>query len=261
MESDRRILLETAQHMIVRFIATTPVGEGLRLIGGFRHRLLDGSCRTSLDIDYHWDGDLEKKRDEILAALGKKLIGELERQLDHEATVAAPMGPDADSPLVKTALISLFRPHVPARRIEIPIDVTRIACLDPPVVRTAGGTVYLTVSDADMAESKMLALCQRVYVQQRDILDLFLFQDALGAEARMRLNEKLRAFAVKPGDVMERLDGLRRNLSVHARGVDAIIDQQVDTPSARHLMQAGGGMMICKAVFDLMADLLHAAGG
>lgn len=42
-------------------------------------------------------------------------------------------------------------------RIEIPIDIIRIECLDPPTVRTADGIVYRTVSNADMIESKVLA--------------------------------------------------------------------------------------------------------
>lgn len=50
---------EIIQKMIARTVATHPAGRNLMLIGGFRYRLLDSSVRTSNDIDYHRDGDLQ----------------------------------------------------------------------------------------------------------------------------------------------------------------------------------------------------------
>ena len=48
------------QRVIARLVATNPAGVNLLLIGGFRYRLLDNSQRFSVDIDYHWEGNLTK---------------------------------------------------------------------------------------------------------------------------------------------------------------------------------------------------------
>jgi hypothetical protein len=45
MESRRREQIEQLQIEVARLVATSPAGERLRLIGGFRYRLLDRSCR------------------------------------------------------------------------------------------------------------------------------------------------------------------------------------------------------------------------
>lgn len=248
--------LEALQRMVARLVATSPAGEGLRLVGGMRYRLLDGSCRTSLDIDYHWDGDLEAKRDEILALFEKKLLPEVRRRLGHDGAAEPLMGPDADSPSVKTIALWACRLDVPGSRIELPVDVTRIACLDPPVARTIGGTVYLTASDADMAESKVIALVERVFTQDRDLLDLFLFQSALPPDARTRLKKKLSRLAVAGKGVEKRLEALRAGAGVRARGVDRIIEEQVDGPAAANLKAAGGGKVICATVLALLRKLL-----
>jgi hypothetical protein len=55
------------QRVIGRLVAISPAGVNLLLIGGFRYRLLDNSQRFSMDIDYHWGGDLEAKQGELLA--------------------------------------------------------------------------------------------------------------------------------------------------------------------------------------------------
>ena len=46
------------QRVVASLIASSPAGVNLLLIGGFRYRLLDNSQRFSVDIDYHWGGDL-----------------------------------------------------------------------------------------------------------------------------------------------------------------------------------------------------------
>ncbi|MBI4603362.1 MAG: hypothetical protein HY721_15530, partial [Planctomycetes bacterium] len=217
--------------------------------------------RTSLDIDYHWDGDLETKRDEILGLLRKKLLPEVKRRMGYDGTAEPLVGPDADSPLVKAITFAAFRRDLPGSRIELPVDITRIVCLDPPVARTAGGTVYLTASDADMAESKVIALLQRVFVQDRDLLDLFLFQGALPPDVGPRLKEKLSTLSVAQRDVDERLASLRQNAGVHARGVDGIIRQQVDEPAAANLRKAGGGKAICETVLGILEDVVARARG
>jgi len=249
-------VLEPVQRMVARLVATSPAGEGLRLVGGLRYRLLDGSCRVSRGIDYHWDGDLVKKRDELLKVLRKKLLPEVKRCLGYDGTADPLVGPDADSHKVKTVSLSVYKLDVSGSRIELPVDVTRIVCLDPPVARTAGGTVYLTASDADMAESKVIALLERTFVQDRDLLDLFLFQDELPPDASARLHKKLSLLSVEPADAKERLDRMRKSAVVHARGVDRIIREQVDGPAAVNLEKAGGGKVVCEAVLTLLERLL-----
>jgi hypothetical protein len=60
MQSERLAFIEQLQRLIAGIVATSPAGHKLSLIGGFRYRLMSRSCRTSADIDYHWDGDLEQ---------------------------------------------------------------------------------------------------------------------------------------------------------------------------------------------------------
>lgn len=259
MEARPGSLTEALQELVARLVATSPVGEGLRLVGGLRYRLLDGSCRSSVDIDYHWEGDLERKRDEILGVVRKKLLPEVKRRLGYDGRAEPLAGPDADSPTVKTIVLAFFQLERPGSRIELPVEITRIACLDPPVVRTVRGTVYLTASDADLVESKVIALLQRVFVQDRDILDLFLFRDALLPEAGARLERKLSMLSIERESVERRLLALREHLDVSARGVDAVIREQVDGPAAENLRLAGGGRMVAETVIRLVGNLLGEA--
>ncbi len=248
--------LETVLGLVARLVATSPAGEGLRLVGGFRYRLLDGSCRSSLDLDYHSDGDLEEKRDALVALFRKKLLPEVKRQLGYDASAERATGPGDDSPSVKTVELAAFRTHAAGSRIEVPVDVTRVACLDPPAVRTVRGTVYLTASDADMAESKVVALLQRAFAQDRDLLDLFLFREALPADAPARLKKKLAKLSISRRQVTAQLRALRDDADLRARGIDRIIREQVDRPAASHLEASGGGRMVFGAVISLLEDLL-----
>lgn len=61
MRKDRVIVVEDILRSVAKLIATSPAGHKLRVIGGFRHRLLNNSCRTSLDLDldYHWDDQID----------------------------------------------------------------------------------------------------------------------------------------------------------------------------------------------------------
>lgn len=68
------------------------------LIGGFRYRLLDHSPRFSVDIDYHWGGDLEAKQRELLGLCRRVILGQVRRELGYEGSASARTGPDADSP-------------------------------------------------------------------------------------------------------------------------------------------------------------------
>ena len=256
MESSARGTAEKIEECAARLIATSPAGHRLCLVGGYRYRLLDRSARLSLDIDYHWVGDLAEKQEEIQALLRRKLLPEIESRLGLAGTVERATGPDADSPSVKTVEVAFFRTEVPRTRIELPIDITRIPCLDPPAARTAGGTVYLTVSDGDMVESKVIALFDRIFVSQRDMVDLFLFRDSLLPDSRARIERKLALRSLSRKSLERSLAKMRANLEVHARAVDRILEDQVDAPVAENLKLAGGGRMICEAVSSLLERLL-----
>ena len=62
MENTAVSIVERIQALAAKTLATQPAGHQLHLIGGFRYRLLDASCRASVDIDYHWEGDLDSWR-------------------------------------------------------------------------------------------------------------------------------------------------------------------------------------------------------
>lgn len=251
---------EEIQRLATGLIATSPAGHRLRLIGGFRYRLLNQSCRTSLDIDYHWDGDLDGKQMEIMELLRAKLLPEVERRLAYDGDVRKATGPDADSPFVKTVTMAFHRTGEAGDRIEIPVQITNIACMDPPVVRTAAGTVYLTASDADMIESKVIALFNRTFLAERDIVDLFLFQDGFVADSARRLKAKLAGLHITPESVADRYARLRANRVIHMRAIDAIIKDQIDAAVAANLKASGGGGMVFDAVVAMLKDRLRIVG-
>jgi len=135
MQIERTRLIEEIQRLTVGLIAINPAGHKLCLIGGSRYRLLNRSCRTSLDIDYHWDGDLESKLTEIMEFLRAKILPEVKRRFGFDGDVRKATGPDADSPCVKTVAMAFYRTGEAGERIELPVKITNIPCLDAPVVR------------------------------------------------------------------------------------------------------------------------------
>jgi len=153
---------ERIQGMAAEILATHPVGHRLCLIGGYRYRLLDASPRASVDIDYHWEGDLAAKQGEIAAVLRGRLLPEVKRRLAYEGDVRPADSPAAASPAVRVIKAAFYRSAERGSRIEIPFEVTRIPCLDAPIVRTISGTVFLTVSDADMVEGKAESVIRRI---------------------------------------------------------------------------------------------------
>jgi hypothetical protein len=248
--------VEGMQKLVAGLIAVSPAGHRLCLIGGFRYRLLSQSCRTSLDIDYHWEGSLDDKQRELVDLLKSKLLPEVKRRFGYDGTVCPAAGPDAESPCVRTVLVAFYRLEPVADRIELPVEITRIICLDPPVVRTVAGTVYLTASDADMVESKVIALFNRGFLQARDILDLFLFQDSFVPDSAQRLRSKFDMLPISPSVLADRCARLRVNRVVHVRAIARIIDDQVDAAVAANLKAAGGGNMIFDAVVALLTSKL-----
>ena len=159
MPSDRQSLLEHIQRMAAAVVATHPVGSGLCLVGGFRYRLLDRAARRSVDIDYHWCGDLDTKQRELADLFGRRLLPDVRRRFGLDGSVrASPI----ESPAAAVVELAFWSIGTDLGRLEIPIDVIRLECLDPPTVRTADGILYRTASNADMLEAKVLAVgCRR----------------------------------------------------------------------------------------------------
>ena len=238
---------EAVQRMVARIVANNPAGRNLALIGGFRYRFLDGSVRASDDVDYHWSGDLGEKQAELIALFKRVLLPQARRQLGYDGNAAAKFGPDGESPIVRVVDLAFWKEDVPNSRIEIPVEVTRICCADPVDVRTADGTLYATPSDADMIESKVIAVLNRVFLRHRDIVDVFLFHNHLAPDSPERLAVKLRTLDTTQTSVDERISDLHEHGDYHAKAIQAVIDTQLDPGAAAQLNDAGGGSMVLAA--------------
>lgn len=252
MPADRTAEEEAIQRLVAQTVARHPPGLHLVLIGGFRYRVLNESVRRSLDIDYHWSGDLDLKQTELIHLFQRVLLPEVRRAFGHDGLVAAHRGPGAESPALRIVDLAFWKEGVPYSRIEVPVEITRIACADPLTIRTAGGTIYPTVSDADMIESKVIALIHRIVLQHRDLVDLFLFQSHFLASSAARLKEKFKTTGITHGMVEERLADLKENPGYHARAIQEIIETQLEPVAAAHINAAGGGSMILVAACEIL---------
>jgi hypothetical protein len=244
-------LFEKLQQLIARIIATNAPGEGLLLVGGFRYRLLDNSVRRSLDIDYHWGGDLKAKQKSLASLFERRLLPDIKRNFGFEGTVSKASELD-ESHIVKTVELAFFKTDVPHSRIEIPVDLTVISCLDRPVTRTISGTVFLTASDADMVESKILSLVLRSDIKQRDLLDLFLFKNSLAPDCAIRLQRKMQILNILPDVWVKLVENLRKNRTVHIKALDTILNTQVDSAARRAIKITGGAESIFETTLAIV---------
>lgn len=258
MPDDRLFLTEQIQRMAAALVATHPAGAGLCLIGGFRYRLLDRGARFSVDIDYHWIGDLATKQQELVNLFQRRLLSDVRRRLNLDGSVAAGRG---DSPVATVVDLAFWRLGSNVGRIEIPIDILRLECTDPPTVRTTDGVVYRTTSNADMLESKVIAVVGRTFLEHRDLVDLYLFESQAAPDAAARLSVKLATLGIQPDTVARRLEDLGDPKAVHVAAVDRIIREQVDSEAAEALLRAGGGAIVVPAVHALLDRLLSPPQG
>lgn len=256
MNDDQTVVVEQIQRMIVALVATNPAGQGLSLIGGFRYRFLDGGVRRSMDVDYHWDGDLEEKQAQLVKLFRRRLIPDVRRRLKHEGSASPAQGPDADSMFVKIIDLAFWREGVGYGRIEIPVDITRIPCLDPPAMRTTDGVVYRTASNTDMIEGKVLALFSRTVMAHRDIVDVFLFANHLAANSPERIRKKLAILQVKAEEIQRRLADFETHRAYHIRAIDDVVSGQMDSEAAMNIQTAGGGAAVLDALLTTIKDQL-----
>ena len=229
------------QRVVAKLIATGPAGVKLLLIGGFRYRLLDNSQRFSVDIDYHWDGDILQKQQELLTYCKRIVLKEVKRLFGYEGAASSRKGPDAESP--NAAFIDL-RFWNARRAIEIPIEITRIVRLDPPTIRTANGTVHPTASDADLIEAKILAVLNRLNLQHRDFVDIFLYGDCLRPDSSERMRQKISALGINAEAIRKRLGDLEQNARYHATAIQKVIDTQIEPSVAQQMNFGGGGQTV-----------------
>ena len=241
-------VVNAIQKAIVRLVATSPAGHNLILIGGFRFRFLDESVRTSRDIDYHWEGELAEKQQELVTLFRKRLLPGLRRQFGFDGSADPAIGPDADSPAVRIVNVAVWKEGVPYSRIEIPVEVTQVSHTDKMEVRTVDGVVYPTLSDADLVESKIIAVFRRNTMAHRDLVDLFLFGNKFVLDSPKRLAKKFKGTGVTSVVTRERLDDLDRHAAYHAKTIQTVIDTQLDPEAAKNINAAGGGAMILSSV-------------
>ena len=252
MIAEKQKEVEAIQKVIARHIATHPVGRNLALIGGFRYRLLNDSVRISDDIDYHWGGDLKEKQRGLINSFRRVLLSEVLRLLGYSGSVNARTGPDSDSPAVQVVDLSFWKDDVPYSRIEIPVEVTCIACEDPVEVRTSGGTIYATASEGDMIESKVIAIFGRMTLKHRDIVDVFLFQDSFRSDSAQRLKMKLYALKMNDNVIGKKMRDFRKYSNYHAKATQEVIDTQLDPEAAAQLNDSGGGKMVLDTVINIL---------
>ena len=248
------IAADRLQRRVANSIARSPAGVNLLLIGGFRYRLLDKSQRFSVDIDYHWDGDLEEKQRELLSLCRRVILGQVRRELGYEGAASVRTGPDADSANAKFIDLRFWKDDL---QLDIPLELTQIVCLDPATIRTAGGTVYATPSDADLIESKILAVLNRLFLQHRDLLDVFLYGDTLQSDSPARIKQKLAKLKLPRQSVARRMKDLQDHQQYHARAIQKVIDEQVETTLAQQMNAGGGGRTVLDSV---MSALMRACG-
>jgi hypothetical protein len=248
MDKQKKNVLESMQKTIAKLIATNPAGHGLCLIGGLRFRLLDSSVRLSMDIDYHWDGDPDKKQTELIRIFKGKLMPLIKRQFGYQANVLAASGPEAESPMVRIVNLAFWLPGTEYSRIEIPVEITRISCKDAHTVRTADGTIYPTPSDLDVIESKIISVFNRTVLQHRDLVDIFLFSNQLAQESPARLKDKFTSIQLKYSAIVKRLNDLETNAVYHTRAIQSVIAGQVDPDAAANLQSGGGAELVYHSV-------------
>ncbi|MDP8215637.1 MAG: hypothetical protein P9M10_10685 [Candidatus Euphemobacter frigidus] len=256
MKTSNYIVLEEIQQLIVKTLATNPAGRNLFLIGGFRYRFLDGSVRRSVDIDYHWKKDLVEKQEEIISLFKRNLLPEVKRRFSLDGDVSSGRHMEDESDQVKTVELAFYRLGSQFSRIEISVDITVADNLDPPEVRTADGVIYPTLSDADLVENKVIAIINRVIIQARDILDIFLFQSSFLPESPQRITEKLKHLSVKPDFAKQRLEKIEGNRLIYVNALKKIIEEQVESSAAENLRAAGGAPIAFDQVLNILKRVL-----
>lgn len=257
MNENSENVIEDIQRMIVKTLATNPEGRNLHLIGGYRFRLFDNSPRISKDIDYHSSEDLEEKRNKVISLFKQKLLPQVKEKFRYDGSVAPAQGPDSDTPLVKTINLAFYIKDFAYSRIEIPVDILTIETLDEPIPRTADGVVFLTRTDQDIIESKVIAVLNSTFVRGRDIVDIFLFEDKLAPDSAERIAKKLTHLGMDSFMITKQIQRLIDAGKVHTRGISEIIETQLDPQAADNINRGGGANAVFDHVMTILTDKLN----
>lgn len=251
--------IEAIQRVIVPLVARHPAGVGLRLIGGSRFYLLDRSSRFSRDLDYDTSEELAVKQAAVLRVLQTKLVPDLAERFGVETLVAPLEGKDA-SPSVHELQVA-FRPEGWERPVVVSVQILSIVSLDGQENRLFEGTMVPTVSDADLVESKVIAIFNRIHLAHRDLVDLFLFQHGLRPDSAGRMQAKLARLGIGADLVARQLADFREHPDFHAKGIGQIVREEVEPIQARRLEESGGGRAILEAVRAILEHRLRLGGG
>jgi hypothetical protein len=247
-------MLENIQAAIVKLLATNPEGKGLHLIGGFRLRIADDSPRVSMDVDYHTEEDFEGKQKDLISLFKRELLPLVKDLYGYEGTVLEAYGPDAETDLVKTVMLSFFVKDFDYSRIEIPVDITRIEVFDEPEPRTINSDVCMTRSDCDIIESKVIALVSSVFVRDRDMVDIFLYESFLAKDSSARIAKKLANLSIDQATLSKRIQKLISLRKVRIDGVQRVIDEQLEKVSADTIADGGGATAVYERVMTILRD-------
>jgi hypothetical protein len=248
---------EAMQKATATLVARSAAGVGLSLIGGYRYRLLDSSPRVSSDIDYHCPGDLDAMRSRLVALFARELVPAVRRKFGYDGDARALDHPGMEAGDTRVVELAFYRPDGSGTRIVIPVEITRVVCMDGPVSRTTNGTVFLTTSDQDTIENKVVALLSRTFIQARDLVDVFLFSDRLGVDSPARVKEKLRRVSQSQASVCARLDDFRNSADYHAKNISAVMNEQLEPAARENIERGGGARNVLKRVADILEERLE----
>jgi hypothetical protein len=245
-------LVEKAERIIVRMLATNPAGHNLYLIGSFRYRFLDGSIRFSSGVDFYWEDDLTEKQAELLSFFQRQIVPEVSHRLGYQGRL---LQIDVrDEGLSPTRVIALMLSDSKGLQadIVIPITLTRVVCLDSPAIRTMEGVVYPTISDADMIETTVLSLFHRKTIDEQDLFDLFFFERMLVPHCAQRIVEKMVRTSLPASLVKERYLSIVAARETHLSAIQEIIDAQLDPLTLVPVKDINAPM-----VFERVCDILQ----
>jgi len=98
----------------------------------------------------------------------------------------------------------------------------------------------------------------RVYLQDRDLLDLYLFRDFLLPESAKRLQQKMEMLHIHPDELSNLIGSLQKKRSVHLKNLDKIIDERVDKNMQSVIRMTGEGVV---SIFNSVLEILNSLNG
>lgn len=251
------------QHLMVRSLArSSSVGAGLLLVGGSHYSVLKESSRISRELDYRTEGDLTAQRARVLCAIRERVIPDLKRRYGVDA-IAGESDDKEPSPFVRSLQVAFNAPGLP-KPVVVGVDcvdINLIPLADEATYVVLDGTIIPTISDADMVESKILSIFNRVFLEYRDIVDVFLFQADLRKDSAERLLIKFSKLGLDGDAIARRMKSMYENFEVHASGVDGVLESDFEEKQLQYLRAQGGGTGILRKVLELLSGRLQLPGG